>query len=755
MLSQRTWRISLGRELPSPDNPLGPAPNTPRAFVYFMMPLPRIFARSPLWIVSFALCCSAPLVAQSTPTPSDGAKPQEAATATDDTREVPAASSGSADTGSADALSAKQEALLERIIAERVEAALAARLEQRIDERFAAARDSGYFSPELPPASLTWRGDFFTKMLVRNNQSGGCVTYGNPAPEGDNFSGDNGLCSELGLTVTGRVSDFAEAGARIQSRFGAQWANWWENGDLKPALDGSGESLGMNHASYLQLRGIYLRVAPPIPTVRYVHLGASDLSMFNPWTIGKIRFTERDNARGIFVDGSFGDWLSYTGARVALPKLFASANYNTGIDDPFVQNPFWERDEAWGLKLTSASEWFQVEAVGSWVRDFEADTDDPDAVGSTNQIDARDGVVITIPRYENVNATFEVSSNYLDWLGLKAMGAYSWSKTNPDLVFNAVSGAQGFAPVPMGEHHGYAVIARADLYDPFDLDVELNLEYFNIGKDWVSVFGARREQDLLLTEGFMDGQVATLNVANEFMDFSEPFYEPIIGWHGATALLKWTPGELELSGEATFIEYNTDTGDGKLDTDSVYPDFLYTDGMTDTEFYSYANTNDRGRDPRSVYHAQQNRNTWIGVLKAQYTLDVLRGVTFRARQKTIWDNDLRDLSLPDDDYTGLLLFQRVSAEAPLTDELSLALGYQLDYWIEQHRSGEVIAGVADYPHYNTLRQKAFADLRYAFGGVNLWYHMEYLNKDVESSDPQLSFSYRHIVRSVAMISASF
>src|SRR5690606_14433970 len=114
------------------------------------------------------------------------------------------------------------------------------------------------------PVKLEWRGDFFTKVLVRNNQSGGCVSYGNPAPEGDNFAGDNGFCSELGLSVIGRVSDFVEAGARLQSRYGQQWANYWENGDLKDVLDGSGESLGMNHAGYLQLRGIYLRVAPPI-----------------------------------------------------------------------------------------------------------------------------------------------------------------------------------------------------------------------------------------------------------------------------------------------------------------------------------------------------------------------------------------------------------------------------------------------------------------------------------------------------------
>jgi hypothetical protein len=636
-----------------------------------------------------------------------------------------------------------------------IEKKLQERIDERIDDRLTAAKDRGFFDPKKLPVSFEWRGDFFTKVLVRNNQSGGCVSYGNPAPEGDNFSGDNGFCSELGLTAIGRVSDFIEAGARIQSRYGQQWANYWENGDLRSVIDGSGESLGMNHAGYLQLRGLFLRVAPPIPTVRYIHLGSSDLGMFNAWTVGKLRFTERDNGRGIFINGSFGDWLSYTGGRVALPKLFASANWNTGIADPLVQNPFWERDAAWALKLRSDWEWFSAEHVTSYVLDEEADINDPDAIGSTNRLDPRDGVVVTTPRYQNVNSTFEVSSNWIDWLGLKALGGISWSKTNDDLVFNSVSGSQGFSPVPMGEHFGYAVVAGADIFDPLGIDLNLQLEYFNIGSEWVSVFGARREVDLLLTDGFLDGQVATLNVANEFQDFTEPFYEPIIGWHGATALLSWVPGAFDISVEGTFIEYNTDTGNGTRDTDKTFPDFLYTGGMTDTEFYSFANTNDRGRDPRSVYHKHQNRRTIIGVVKGAYTLDVFKGITFRVKQKTIWDTDLRDLSVQGDDYNGVLLFNRGSVEAPITDELSAAFGYQFDYWDEKARSGAVIAGIPDYPDYITMRQKAFVDLRYTFGGMSLWYHLEYLNKDVSTTRTERDFYYRHIIRSVAMISASF
>ncbi len=636
-----------------------------------------------------------------------------------------------------------------------MQAAIEAIVEQKLQQKLDEKKAEGFFDDPKLPITLSWRGDFFTKMLIRNNQSGGCVSYGNPSPEGDNFSGDNGICSELGLTVTGRVSDRVEAGARLQTRFGAQWAEWYENGDERDVPDGSGESLGQNHGAYLQLRGIYLRVAPPIPTVKFVHIGGTDLSMFNAWTIGKSRYTERDNGRAIIIEGTFGDPLSYTLARVALPKLFAGPGYTTGISDPIIQNPFWQRDAAWAYKLRSAWDWFTVEHISSYVIDEEADTDDPDAIGSTNGVDAKDGAVTTSARYQNINSTLQVKSDAIDWLGLNAIGGFSWSKTDDKLVFNSVSGAQGFTPVPMGEHTGYSVVARADVLDPFGIDLDLQLEYFNIGRDWVSVFGARRETDLLLTDGFVEGQVATLNVANEFQDFTEPFYEPIIGWHGATALLTYSPGALEVAAEGTLIEYNTDTGTTALDTGKVYPDFLYTDGMTDTELFSFANTNDRGRDPRSVYHEFQNRRTLIGVAKGAYTFDFHKSVTVRAKHKTIYDTDQRNQTVVGDDYAGVLFFNKLSVEAPLTDEFSAAVGGQFDYWIEQHRSGEVVAGVANYPDYTTMRAKAFADLRYTYGGVSLWYHFEYLNKDLDATDNRLDQRNLNIIRSLAMVSASF
>ncbi|MCC6748310.1 MAG: hypothetical protein IT371_11670 [Deltaproteobacteria bacterium] len=658
-------------------------------------------------------------------------------------------------------------------------------------ERFKAKVLSEVPKSQAPSKiSLRWRAETYTKILYQNDQSQGSVSLGTPHPRGDNYSGNNGFASELVLYLDGRVSDRVEVGARLASRFHRQWADFYENGDLALGESGlpsganaTGESLGLNHAAYIQLRGLYVRLMPPIPGIRTFHAGASDLGMLNPWTIGKVRYIDRDNAHGLFLDGAIGS-LEWMVARISLPKLYASAGWTSGIDDPLVENPFWTRDASYALKLSQkVKDWISWTWISTYLLDEEADLNDPDALGSTNFIDRRDGVVSTLPRYQNLNSSLEVQINK-GFVDVNLFGAYSLSKPDLGYVFNSVDGNQGISPIPMKTAHGYALKARADLADPFGIGLDLRLEYFNIGEDWVATFGARREADVLLTDGFLDGQVPTINVANEFIDFRDAFYESIVGWHGVTFAPRLVRGAFELDAEYSFLEYNTDAQDrctGNRITDQagapiaaqacprddrsgkvygVYPSFLYSDGMTDTDFFSYANTNDRGRDPRSVYRQNQARRTMIGALKAAYVFNVGKGLRWETKLKYIFDRDLRDLDLDGDDYSGHLIFTKTSLGTQFTDEFSATVGFRFDYWLEGHRSGAVVAGRADYPDYQTWKTNVFLDLRYQFGGATLGWYMQWLNKDVDVTrdavrDEAMSFRFKNVVRGIGTVSASF
>ncbi|MBI5495669.1 MAG: hypothetical protein HY904_11645 [Deltaproteobacteria bacterium] len=719
-------------------------------------------------------------------------------------------------------LTPEQQAFVERLI------------EQRLQQY--QADQAAMAPPAPPPPSLTMRADVYNKILIQNDQTNGAVTWGTPNPNGDNFSGNNGMASELSLTFNGRVGDAVEAGARVASRYGAQWADFYENGDrrIDPVsgnfgrIDASGQSLGMDHAMYLQLRGVYVRAAPPIPTVRYVHFGSSDLGSYNAWTVGRQRYIDRDNARGIFVEGGYKRWISYHFARVALPKLYASAGWNTGIQDPLVANPFWARDAAYIAKFaTEPYPGIQLENVNSFILDEEADRNDPDALGSANLIDPRDGVVQTIPRYTNLNST--VSGRYeWEWIKLTGLAGVSRSEPNRKLASNNVEGSQGFSNIPYKVAYGWALTGRAELLDPFGLNTFLRVEYFNIGPDWVATMGARREADVLLTDGFMEGgQVPTLNIANEFMDFVDPFYESIVGWHGLTLQGEWSPGTSQVIGELTALTYNTNTcipgfndtatpdsldnaglrqvfapaelvptsvgtvwqrdmcKNGR-DTRQVYPDFLYNQGMTDTDFYTFANTTDRGRDPRAVYAQHQDRMSLIAMVKGSYTVPVMKGITLRGRAKYILDYDRRNrygnTSTPDqyfdpaaDDYVGNLVWLRGGVEWPVTDNLSVGGGNEFAVWFEKNRSGAVVGGSPDFADYTTFKDKLWVEARYVLGAANLWYRIEYLNKDLlacgdanflaslagaqlctdREQKRRLDQHLHHVLRSIATVSASF
>lgn len=587
--------------------------------------------------------------------------------------------------------------------------------------------------------NFEWSGKIYTKWLYRNNDKPGVVSLGNPFWP-DNISGDNGVASELELSIIGKVGEHIQAGARIQSRFGGVWQDWWENGDIAyDAENTSGESLGMNRATYMKLRGYWIHAELPICFVSSVLIGASDFGMFNPWTIGKVRYIDRDNGKGIFVEGTIDEeLLQYTAAVIALPKLWVGPNWSTGVGDPLVRLPFYSQDWAYAIKLESQpADGVELELVSTVTVDSEIDLNDPDAVGSLfgtcqdelgNPIPGceRDGAVDWTNRYTNSVTTFDAQIDAIDDVSLHLIAGLSYQSIGEDVAGNGVLLNNGVFPLVYDDDmFGYFVKARGEIFE-IAPDVGLQLEYFNIGETFQTIFGARREVDVLLTDGFIEGgQIPTLNSANEFVDFDEAWYETIIGWHGATAILSYK-SDLELSLEGTFLTYNTNAQN--RDVETKYPDFLHTDGYTDTDLYDYANVYDRGRDPRSVYRKDQERMSAIAVLKGLWHARLGLGFDVGFKFKFIWDSDERSTSTGADDYLGLISTNRVWATWLADDGLSLTLGTQVDWWDEENRRGTLEQGYGDD---TTLKIRPWFDLAYSFDSFTLRYRLEYYHKDAQ------------------------
>ena len=628
-------------------------------------------------------------------------------------------------------------------------------------------------TPASAAINFDMNGKIYTKYMYQNDNTQGCLSLSNPFWV-DNIGGHNGVCTELELNLKAQIGPKVSAGARLQSRWGALWQDWWENGDLKPGvIDTSGESLGMNHAQYIKLRSAWLRFGPPIPTVKWITIGSTDFSMWNEWTIGKARYIDRDNGDGIFVEGDFGaaGKLAYTVGAMALPKLWAGPGWNTGLRNNEPLAYLYGTDWAFAAKLESrAISDLKLRLIGTMLRDWEADRYSPFLTGAPDAARGADHSVSLATRFRGLNATLDAqwSPSTKDWLSVTGLVAASSNYVNPDYATNLVRNGQGFSPVVFKlddkgaptSSNGLAAVVRAEFFDPWKNGLSFKAEYFNIGSEYNAVMGARREADVLLTEGIITtgfirgGQLPTLNVANEFVDWDEPWYETIIGWHGATGIAEYVKGPLKLSGEYTFIGYNTNMQN--RDVKNQYPDFLYTNGFTDPASFTadqdYANVYDRGKDPRSVYAQWQDRRTHIVVLNAQYLLPRLPGAVLNLKAKYINDQDKRQLDNPADNYVGKEYLGFASITLQPTNELKTALGYELTYWTEAKRNGSETGGFYDA---NTRRHTVRAGLSYAFGGALLSYTLEYFHKD-QFRDARAYFNQRwNVWRSKGTVEVAF
>ena len=94
-----------------------------------------------------------------------------------------------------------------------------------------------------------------------------------------------------------------------------------------------------------------------------------------------------------------------------------------------------------------------------------------------------------------------IGSNFvLDWLALQNEPLVNVDKLTYAGRRENLGGIDGFGPVPLGKHEGFAGKVNVGLPDLMP-GLALNLEGFFIGADYASIMAARRESDVLLTEG--------------------------------------------------------------------------------------------------------------------------------------------------------------------------------------------------------------------------------------------------------------
>lgn len=500
-------------------------------------------------------------------------------------------------------------------------------------------------------ATLDFSGSNFYMKFLDGNQRG--------APSGsiDTASGgDQGQFTELNLVFKATISPQVEAGGRIQSRSSA--AYWTEFGGF-----GKENSVGnneVNHQKFMKLRGAYVELTPGYGWLNLARVGTSDWGMFDPFTVGKVRYIDRDNYNGFYLKGPVLTEGSWEFARISLPNYH---QFNYGQGPVCCSTDSTEFNEAVYIAQ------FKV-PVGParLAASYQSFNDHKLVTPSTNQYAGVNERTI----YKNNVFAFKADGSPSDAIDLRA--AYYRSKSAP----SAGSVGEVWGNTPRGLISDYAVKLDADWTQTPVEGLGFNFQYFNIGAGYFSATAARRESDVLLTEGsesawynwgnplwsggaaanFTQGAASpkggpgvpngTQNgmTDNDFMDFDESPAQSAVGWKGLTVLGKYDAGDTPMSLELTSVGYNNN----------------WQNYSTNGPLYN-------------VFPANQDRSTNIMVFKLNHIFPVMGGLDTNIKIKRVDDKDKVNAASPADDRSVLDNGLTLSAGNQLFSQLYGTLSY--------------------------------------------------------------------------------
>ena len=507
---------------------------------------------------------------------------------------------------------------------------------------------------------INFFGSVYAKFLDGNRRYEQALYNSAETTPGEG-GGDQGQGIEFELMFNSQVSSQVEIGGRIKARFNK---NFWTNfGGFGPQEEDE------RSAQYMKLRGVWARITPGYDWIDSATIGSNDWGMFDPWTVGKFRYIDRDNSSGLLFQGTLFDGiLRWDFARVSLARLFQGPRFQTTTDPNDDTNALEANDAAWVLQTRwAATDDLNLTGIFEYILDEDVKTSDTDI---------RDGQKVTT-RYDNLVIGLKGQYAGFDWMDISAAGYYTDFSIQDSECDGNLNGNCRFSPTLAEDADDFSFTADFSFNDLFFDGLGLDIQVFHIGSDFVSVTSARREQDVLLTTGWESTwgwglpdynsgnrnnansaagvgyggwnaeqqQVVSLMADNDFTDFDEPMAFSVIGWEGVTLRPTYVWNDWEFSAEYTYIDYDTNwqaCGGQDKDVGCIYPRQEGTNAWG------------LGGDYRSPYSPYQERETQIFALGANYTLDWGKGIDLAARFKYIDDEDDRvtNAALLTDAYDG-------------------------------------------------------------------------------------------------------
>jgi hypothetical protein len=496
---------------------------------------------------------------------------------------------------------------------------------------------------------LQWFGTVYIKFLDGNRNLNGLTNNVETIPGETN--GDQGQGIEADLNLKANVSRNVEAGVRLQSRFNQNfWSNFGGFG-YNPDPANLGDENNPLRNQYIKLRGAYVRITPGYEWIDSVLIGNNDFGLWDPLTLGKFRYIDRDNAGGVIAQGTGANGaVKWDVARLSLPKLFLGPGFSNDNSNLFANDAAWITQ--WKVQASPTT---NLTAIVMHVDDRERDPRDTDVRDGRN----------TISRYSNEVYALKGQFTGIPNLDINAAAYYSeFEIANTACPGTDLNGSCRFSPTLRRDASDWAGFLNFEIGEIIP-NLTFSAQAFHIGSDYLSVLAARREADVLLTEGREGSwqwgrpdynfgnpnngnstgglgyggwngstqQVVSLIADNDNTDFDERAVETVIGWQGVTFVPRFSQGDLELQGEISYVTFDTNwQACGGTDKDRDCARYPRQEGI-----HSWG----LGGDHRSPYAPYQDRHFWIAALNGNYLADIGEGLQLSARIKYIRDEDKR------------------------------------------------------------------------------------------------------------------
>lgn len=392
----------------------------------------------------------------------------------------------------------------------------------------------------------------------------------------------NFMRSEVQFEVNASISKYVKAYLRMKTIWDADDGN-----SSVEANSAAWQTYWDANTGWFKLRGFRIDLMPGASWIDQIQMGTPMGLAFSKWFMADRRYIDRDNTKGIYARGHFGE-INWNLIRVWQPN-WMGWNWNTG--------DFKAEDGTWAFNLnTTIMDVHNLAFDAFWFADTEFDPEDienPNYNGSGDE--DPNGIMSTKEMYQNFGFGIMEKWDVSDVMSLDLNLMYTISAANDSLDVdedNIIDGFGGWEPIPMYANVGApSGVFTLRTTDPFDVGFSPSFQFFYINHNYTSFWGSRREDDMLMIEGGIDamrntyGERLGLNaflwdsdqnaVRHEFRDnenlrLGEDLVESPVGYWGATLDLQHDLDIMTIKGQFNYLGRTDNTGGDTDVEDDLY-----------------------------------------------------------------------------------------------------------------------------------------------------------------------------------------